>query len=125
MMESPFGFIEYEGNFQELLMMWIHLRGGTENEWFKMERFKMGLDMYFRLEANLKDPTSFQAFIQVCQGYDRKVKMMSSMGFCQVMALDANLMPRANFQASSSIVHGGQVFPNVYTTTKINPTIVS
>ena len=105
--------------------MWIRLRGGIEDEWFKMERFKMGLDMHFRLEASLKDPTTFQALLQVCQGYDRQVKMMSSMGFPQMMALGANLMPCANLQTSSSIVHGGQVFPNVYTTTTINPTSVS
>ena len=123
-MESPLGFMEYERNFKELWTTWIRLRGGTEDEWFKMERFKMGLDMYFRLEANLKDPTSFQALIQVCQGYDRQVKMMNSMGDPQMTALGANLMPRANLQASSSIVHGGQVFPNVYSTTTVNPTSV-
>ena len=123
-MESPLGFMEYERNFKDLWTTWIRLRGGTEDEWFKMERFKMGLDMYFRLEANLKDPTSFQALIQVCQGYDRQVKMMNSMGDPQMTALGANLMPRANLQASSSIVHGGQVFPNVYSTTTVNPTSV-
>ena len=58
-MESPLGFIEYERNFKDLWTTWIRLHGGTEDAWFKMERFKMGLDMYFRLEANLKDPTSF------------------------------------------------------------------
>ena len=47
------------------------------------------------------------------------------MGFPQMTTLSANLVPRANIQASSSIVHGGQVFPNVYTTTTINPTSVS
>jgi hypothetical protein len=104
---------------------WIRLRGGTEDEWFKIEQFKMGLDMHFRLEASLKDPTTFQALLQVCQDYDRRVKMMSSMGFPQMTTLGANLVPRANFQASSSIVHGGQVFPNVYTITTINPTSVS
>ena len=78
-MESPFGFIQYERNFKDLWTMWIRLRGGIEDEWFKMERFKMGLDMHFHLEASLKDPTTFQALLQVCQGYDRQVKMMSSM----------------------------------------------
>ena len=39
-------------------------------------------------------------------------------------ALGANLMPCANLQASSSIVHGGQVFPNVYSTTTVNLTSV-
>ena len=124
-MESPFGFLEYERNFQELWTTWIRLRGGTEDEWFKIEQFKVGLDMHFRLEASLKDPTTFQALLQVCQDYDRQVKMMSSMGDPQMTALGANLMPRANFQALSSIVHGGQVFPNVYTTTTINPTSIS
>ena len=47
------------------------------------------------------------------------------MGYLQMTALGANLMPHANFQASSSIVHGGQVFPNMYTTTTINPTSIS
>ena len=124
-MESPFGFLVYERNFEELWTTWIRLRGGTEDEWFKIEQFKMGLDMHFRLEASLKDPTTFQALLQVCQDYDRRVKMMSSMGFPQMTTLGANLVPRANFQASSSIVHGGQVFPNVYTTTTINATSVS
>ena len=80
----------------------------------------MGLDMYFRLDANLKDPTSFQALIQVCEGYDRQVRMTSSIGDPQMTALGANLMPCANLQASSSIVHGGQVFPNVYSTTTVS-----
>ena len=119
-MESPLGFMEYEKNLKELWTTWIRLRGGIEDEWFKMEQFKRGLDMYFRLEANLKDPTSFQALIQVCQGYDRQVKMMISMGDPQMTALGANLMSRANFQASSLIVHGGQVFPNGYSTTTVS-----
>ena len=119
-MESPLGFMEYERNFKDLWTTWIHLRGGTEDEWFKMERFKMGLDMYFCLEANLKHPTSFQALIQVFEGYDRQLKMMSSMGDPQKTALGANLRPRANLQASSSIVHGGQVFPNGYSTTTVS-----
>ena len=51
--------------------------------------------------------------------------MMSSFGDPQMMAFGANLMPPTNLQTSSSIVHGGQVFPNVYTTTTINPTSVS
>ena len=38
--------------------------------------------------------------------------------------LGANLMTHANLQASSSIVHGGQVFLNVYSTTTVNPTSV-
>ena len=42
-----------------------------------------------------------------------------------MMALGENLMPHASFQASSSFAHGGQVFPNVYTNTTINPTIIS
>ena len=84
----------------------------------------MGLDMYSRLDANLKDPTSFQALIQVCEGYDRQVRMTSSIVDPQMTALGANLMPRTNLQASSSIVHGGQVFPNVYSTTTVNPTSV-
>ena len=48
-MESLLGFMEYERNFKELWTTWIRLRGGTEDEWFKIERFKMGLDTYFRL----------------------------------------------------------------------------
>ena len=66
--------------FQGVVDYMDRLRGGIEDEWFKMERFKIGLNLYFCLEANLKDPTSFQALIQVCQGYDRQVKMMNSMG---------------------------------------------
>ena len=43
-----------------------------------MDRFKPGLNPHFRLEANLQDPTSFHALIQVCQAYDRQVKGMLS-----------------------------------------------
>ena len=46
-MESPLDFVECERNFKNLWTMWIHLRGDTDDEWFKMERFKMGLDTYF------------------------------------------------------------------------------
>ena len=46
------------------------------------------------------------------------------MGNPKITTLGANLMPHANLQASPEIVHGGQVFPNVYSTTTVNPTSV-
>ena len=64
-------YIDYEKEFIDLWTKWIQLHGGTEDEWFKMDRFKAGLSPHFELEANLKDPTTFQAFLQICQAYNK------------------------------------------------------
>ena len=57
------------------------------DECFKMDRFKASLNPHFRLEANLKDPISFHALIQVCQAYDWQVKVMLSGVYPNVAAL--------------------------------------
>ena len=79
-----------------------------------MDRFKAGLNPYFAMEVNLKDPTNFQTLLQVCQIYDRQLKMMR-MGIDTTVAIASlNVMPTLNTPHPSSIVHGGQVFRNIF-----------
>ena len=64
--------------FIDLWSTWIRLRGGTEDEWFKMDRSKAGLSLHFVLEENLKNPTTFQALVQTCQAYNRQIKVLQA-----------------------------------------------
>ena len=87
----------------------------TEDEWFKMDRFKAGLNPYFAMsEANLKDPTNFQTLLQVCQIYDRQLKVMRMGANTTMMIAGANAVSTQNAPHLSSIAHGGQVFPNIF-----------
>ena len=56
-------YIDYEREFIDQWTKWIPLRGGTEDDWFKMDRFKVGLSPHFALEANLKNPDTFHALV--------------------------------------------------------------
>ena len=79
-----------------------------------MDRFKAGLNPYFAMEVNLKDPTNFQTLLQVCQLYNRKLKA-TRMGVDTMMTVaSVNVVPILNAPYPSSIVHGGQVFPNKF-----------
>ena len=119
-MTTSMEYSEYERVFKELWSTWIRLRGGVEDEWFKMDRFKAGLNPYFAMEANLKDPTNFQTLLQVCQIYDRQLKVMR-MGVDTTVAIaNANVVSTLNAPHPSSIVHGGQVFPNIFNSNVAN-----
>ena len=77
-MSSTTEYNDYDREFSDLWSTWIRLRGGTEDEWFKMDRFKAGLSPHFTLEANLKNPTTFQALVQTCQAYNREIKVLQA-----------------------------------------------
>ena len=83
-----------------------------EDEWFKMDRFKASLNHYFAMEANLKDPTNFQTLLLKCQMDDIQLKVMWMGVDTKVAMASANVVPNAPHP--SSIVHGGQVFPNIF-----------
>ena len=68
---STMEYTDYEREFIDCWTTWIWLRGGMEDEWFKMDRFKARLSPHFTSEAHLKDPTTFQAFLQICQAYNK------------------------------------------------------
>ena len=53
-MTTSMEYSEYKRVFKELWSTWIRLRGGVEDEWFKMDHFKAGLNPYFAMEVNLK-----------------------------------------------------------------------
>ena len=95
-----------------------------EDEWFKMDRFKARLSPHFTSEAHLKDPTTFQAFLQICQAYNKD----------QIQRLQhLNLQARADLMVAtfkspileqSSIVHEDQVFHNVFMTHQPNVSVM-
>ena len=79
-----------------------------------MDHLKAGLNPYFAIEVNLKDPTNFQTLLQVCQIYDRQLRVLR-MGADTTMAITgANVVRTLNAPHLSSIVHGGRVFPNIF-----------
>ena len=67
----------------------------------------------FALEANLKKPTTFQALVQTCQAYNKRNKVLKVRAESNVATFRGNLITYPVLQ-QSSIVHGYQVFPNVY-----------
>mgnify|MGYP002775680083 FL=1 len=77
-MSSTTEYNDYEREIIDLWSTWIRLRGGTEDEWFKMDRSKAGLSLHFVLEENLKNPTTFQALVQTCQAYNRQIKVLQA-----------------------------------------------
>ena len=110
-MSSTMEYIDYEREFIDQWTKWIPLRGGTEDDWFKMDRFKVGLSPHFALEANLKDPTTLQALVQTCQAYNRQIQVLQARANSTVATFKSSILKQ------SSIVHGDQVFPNVFMTT--------
>ena len=108
---STMEYTDYETEFIDLCTTWIQLRVGTEDEWFKMNRFKAGLSLHFALEANLKDPTTLQALVQTCQAYNRQIQVLQARANSTVATFKSSILKQ------SSIVHGDQVFPNVFMTT--------
>ena len=109
-MSSTMEYIDYEREFIDLWTTWIRLRGGTEDEWFKMNRFKVGLSPHFALEANLKDPTTFQVLIQTCQAYNRQIQVLQARVDSTVATFKSPILQQ------SPIVYGDKVFPNIFTT---------
>ena len=77
-MSSTTEYNDYEREIIDLWSTWIRLCGGTEDEWFKMDRFKAGLSSHFALETNLKNSTTFQALVQTCQAYNRQIKVLQA-----------------------------------------------
>ena len=104
-------YIDYEREFIDLWTTWSQLRGGTEDEWFKMNRFKVGLSPHFALEANLKDPTTFQALVQTCQAYNRQIQVLQARADSTVVTFKSPILQQ------TSIMHG---FPNVFMTYQPN-----
>ena len=104
-------YIDYEKEFIDLWTKWIQLHGGTEDEWFKMDRFKAGLSPHFELEANLKDPTTFQVLVKTCQAYNRQIQVLQARADSTVTTFKSPILQQ------SSIMHG---FPNVFTTYQPN-----
>ena len=37
-------YIDYEREYVDLWTTWIQLHGGADDEWFKIDRFKVGLN---------------------------------------------------------------------------------
>ena len=67
----------------------------------------------------MQDPTIFQARVQMCQAsssfqvcqvYDRQVKVMSSMGDPQLVVLGADLMPDTTFKPYHQLCVLGKCF---------------
>ena len=114
-MSSTIEYNDYEREFIDLWTTWIRLCGGTEDEWFKIDRFKAGLSPHFALEANLKNPTTFQVLLQTCQAYNRQIMVLQAGANSTVAAIGGNLIASPILN-QSSILHGGQVFPNVFMT---------
>ena len=83
-------------------------------------RLMMGLTPYFAMEANLKDLTNFQTLLQVCQIYDRKLKVMHMGVDITVVIASANVVPTLSTPHLSCIVHEGKVFPNIFNSTITN-----
>ena len=83
--------------------------------WGYRGRLKAGLSPHFALEANLKNPTTFQALVQTCQAYNRQIKVLQAGADSTVAAIGGNLLASPILK-QSSILHGGQVFPNVFMT---------
>ena len=108
---STMEYTDYETEFIDLCTTWIQLRVGTEDEWFKMNRFKAGLSSHFALETNLKNSTTFQALVQTCQAYNRQIQVLQARANSTVATFKSSILKQ------SSIVHGDQVFPNVFMTT--------
>ena len=77
-MSSTTEYNDYEREIIDLWSTWIRLCGGTEDEWFKMDRFKARLSPHFTLEANVKNPITFQALVQTCQAYNRQIKVLQA-----------------------------------------------
>ena len=75
-MVSPMCYIEYEKTFLDIWSTWIRLVGGIEDVYFKMQRFKAGLDPYFQYEVHMKYPRSFHDLLRVCQSYDQQMKKL-------------------------------------------------
>jgi hypothetical protein len=75
-MVSPMCYLEYEKTFLDIWSTWIGLVGGVEDVYFKMERFKAGLDPYFQYEVHMKYPRSFHDLLRVCQSYDQQLKKL-------------------------------------------------
>ena len=113
-MSSTMEYNDYEREFIDLWATWIRLRGGTEDEWFKMDRFKAGLSPHFALETNLRDPTTFQALVQTCQAYNRKIQVLQATVDSTVATFKSPILQQ------SPIVYGDQVFPNVFSTYQPN-----
>ena len=122
-MSTSMEYVRYEKDFMELWLTWIRLRRGMEDEWFKMDRFKAGLDPYFAMEANLKDPKNFATLLQVCQAYDKQLKVMR-MGDPSVATIGAHVIPTLNIPHQTSVLHGGQIFPSAFVSYANNQTNV-
>ena len=43
-MSSIMEYIDYEREYVDLWTTWIQLHGGADDEWFKIDRFKVGLN---------------------------------------------------------------------------------
>ena len=75
-MVSSMCYLEYEKTFLDIWSTWIRLVGGVEDVYFKMQRFKAGLDPYFQYEVHMKYPRSFHDLLRVCQSYDQQLKKL-------------------------------------------------
>ena len=75
--------------------------------------------MHFSLEENLKNPTTFEALTPTCQAYDRQIMVQQTRVDSTMSENEGNLIA-SHIPNQSSILHGGQVFPNVFMT---SPTI--
>ena len=75
-MVSYMCYLEYEKTFLDIWSTWMRLIGGIEDVYFKMQRFKAGLDPYFQYEVHMKYPRSFHDLLQVCQSYDQQLKKL-------------------------------------------------
>ena len=80
-----------------------------------MDHFNVELSPHFALEANLKNPTTFQALTRTCQIYNRQIKVLQEGTDLTVAAIGGNRIASPILKYSS-ILHGGEVFPNVFMT---------
>ena len=78
-----------------------------------MDLFKAGLKPYFAMQADVKNPTNFKTLLEVCQIYDTQLKVMQMVVDTTMSMASADVVSILNTPHPSSIVHGGQFFPNI------------
>ena len=110
-MSSTMEYIDYEREFIDLWTTWIRLRGGTEDEWFKIDRFKVGLSKpTLCIGGKSKGSYNFPSAYPTCQDYNRQIQVLQARVDSTVATFKSPILQQ------SPIVYGDKVFPNIFTT---------